>query len=242
MKRIALYLVVSLFFAFQAGAQNLDEILKNYFEANGQAKLLEVKTMVMKGKSMQMGMETPFTQTMKRPGKSYLEVPIQGMMMKQGFDGEKAWMTAPWTGSTDPMELSGIQVKSMKLQSDIDGQLYNWKEKGYQAVLEGTEDMEGIKVYKIKLTDSDGDVYVNYMDAENWIILKTKSTIQNQGSTIEAETFYSNYKEIDGIIMPFAIESKMNGQTVSTIMVEEIVFNVDVDDSIFAMPPKGAGE
>lgn len=242
MKRIALYFSVMLFFAFQAGAQDLNEVLQNYYEANATDKVLEIKSMVMKGKSIQMGMETPFTQTLKRPGKMYLEVPIQGMMMKQGFDGEKAWMIAPWTGSTDPIELSGLQLKSMKLQSDFEGQLYNWEQKGYKAELEGTEEIDGIKTYKVKLTDTDGDIYVNYLDSESWIVLKTKSTIHNQGATIEAETNFSNYKMVDDIPMPFSIESKMDGQTVSSIMVEEIILNTEVDDKIFAMPPKGAGE
>lgn len=242
MKKITMFLTVMLFLAFQSNAQDLNEVLLNYFKANNVEKMQGVQSMTMKGKSMQMGMETPFTQTVKRPGKSYLEVPIQGMTMKQGFDGEKAWMIAPWTGSTDPMELSGLQLKSMKLQSDMDGQMYNWEMKGYKAELEGTEEVDGIKTYKVKLTDADGDIYVNFIDSENWIVLKTKSTIHNQGTIIEAETIYSNYKMVDDIPMPYSIESKMDGQTVSAIMIEEIVFNVDVNDNIFAMPPKDSGE
>lgn len=242
MKKTAMLFFATLMLLINAGAQDLNDVIENYYKANGVDKLQEVHTITMKGKSMQMGMETPFTQTMKRPGKSYLEVPIQGMTMKQGFDGEKAWMVAPWMGSTDPIELSGLQLKSMKMQADMDGQLYNWEQKGYKAELEGTEDLDGIKTYKVKLTDPDGDIFIHFIDSENWIILKTKSIIQNQGATIEAETFYSNYKMVNDIPMPFAIESKVDGQTVSTIMVDEILLNQETDDKIFAMPPKEAGE
>lgn len=242
MKKTTVLFLATFMLLMQAGAQNLNEVLQNYYKANGVDKLQEIQTIIMKGKSMQMGMETPFTQTIKRPGKTYLEVPIQGMTMKQGFDGEKAWMIAPWMGSTDPIELSGLQLKSMKLQADMDGQLYNWEQKGYKVELEGTEDLEGIKTYKVKLTDPDGDIYVNFIDAETWIVLKSKATIQNQGATIESETCYSNYKMVNDIPMPFAIESKIDGQTVSTIMVDEILMNQEVDDKIFVMPPKGSGE
>jgi len=64
----------------------------------------------------------------------------------------------------------------------------------------------------------------------------TKAILKVQGSTIEVETFFSNFKPVEGIIMPFSIESKLDGQTQSHIIVEEIIFDEPINDSIFAKP------
>ncbi len=234
--------ILSLLFGFSflltltAIAQDLDEILENHFEAVGQDKLLEVNTFQMKGKSMNYGMESDFTIFIKRPAKFYLEVPIQGNIMKQAYDGENAWMIAPWTGSTDPQDMTGPQKKGMKMQADFDGQLYNWKEKGYKAEYLGTDDMEGTEVYKIRIIDEDGDEFIHFIDSDSFVILKMKSKMKIQGNEIETETFYSNFKPIEGIIFPFNVETKFGGQTNSNIIIEEIILNPEVDDSIFEKP------
>jgi hypothetical protein len=237
MKKIIMMILGAILAAISSiFGQSLDEILKQYHETIGADKVLQMQTIYSKGKVMQYGMEMEYTNYVTRSGKFYLEVPIQGQLMKNAYNGEIAWMVAPWTGTLDPIELTGIQLESLKRQADIDGMLYDYEKKGYTTTLEGSEDMEGSKVYLIKQVDSEGNIFVHYMDAENYVLLKTKATLVYQGSTIEAETYYSNYKPVDGVILPFNMESKVNGQTQSTIVIEEYVFNKPVDDAIFEKP------
>jgi outer membrane lipoprotein-sorting protein len=230
-------LIIFCFLAvYSLPAQDLKEILNNYYETVGMDKLHQVNNMVTKGKINQMGMDMTYTVTVTRSGKMYLEVPLQGMTMLRAFDGQMAWMTAPWTGSTDPVVLGEFETKAMKTQVDIDGMLFEPETKGYTMEYLGKEDMDGSPVYVIKLKDASGDEYSYYLDAENFVILKAKATLEYQGSKIETETFMSNYKPVEGIIMPFSMESKMNGQLQSTITVDEYLFNQEVNDSIFIKP------
>ena len=233
-KIIALIIGVTAFFV--VSAQDMTEVLKNHYETIGMDKIRQVNNIVTKGNIVMMGTEMPYVITITRSGKLYLEVPIQGMLMKRGFDGTVAWMTAPWTGSSDPIELGDFEKKMIRTQVDIDGMLYEPESKGYKAEFLGKEDMEGSPVYLIKLSDTTGDEYTQYIDAENFVVLKIKGSINYQGSKIETETFYSNYKPVDGIIMPFSMDSKMNGQTQSQIVVTEYLFNQELNDSIFMKP------
>jgi hypothetical protein len=235
MKKLILF-IIALFSVSFLAAQDLNEVLKNHYETIGMDKLHQINNMVTKGTINQMGMDLTYTVTVTRAGKMFLEVPIQGMVMKRGFDGTVAWMTAPWTGSSDPVELGDFEKKMVRVQSDLDGMLYDYENKGYKAEFLGKEDMEGSGVYLIKLTDATGDEYTYYIDAENFVVLKVKGSLNYQGSKIEAETFMSNYKPIEGIIMPYSMESKMNGQTQSIITVNEYLFNQEINDSIFMKP------
>jgi outer membrane lipoprotein-sorting protein len=219
-------------------SQELSEILKTHFKTIGQDKLTEINSMKSSGKTIAQGMELDFEIYTLRPEKFRLEVDIQGAKMIQAYDGEKGWFVAPWTGSTDPIEISGVQLKSIKLQADMDGMLYNYDKKGLTTELVGKEDMEGTEVFKIKQTDKDGDVYYHFIDAENYVLLKTSSKVKVGESEVESETYYSNYEEFEGMMMAYSFESKTNGQTMSQINIEKVEFNPDIDPTIFTMPAK----
>lgn len=241
-KQIHMKKIISLLFAAILASisslygQDLDEVLRQYYEVNGAEKVAGLQTMTTKGKILQGGMEMEFTSIIKRPGKLYIEVPLQGQVMRQGYDGEVAWMVAPWSGSLDPIELTDDQKSSMERQSDMDGTLYNYEEKGYTTTFEGEEDLEGSPVYLIKQVNEKGDIFLHHIDADNFVNLMTKAILKVQGSTIEVETYLSNYKPVKEIIMPFSIESKLDGQTQSHIIVEEYRLDEPVDDSIFEKP------
>lgn len=222
--------------------QGLDEVLQQYFETIGQDKLSTVQSMTMTGKSVQMGMETPFTTITKRPDKFRLEVDIQGQKMIQAFDGEKGWLIAPWTGTSDPQEIPAEQVKFMKWQAEIDGFLYNYREKGLTTELIGKEDLEGTEVFKIQQTNTDGDIFTYYIDTENYVILKSEISTKLMGNEIKQEGNNSNFKEVEGMVFPFSIENRSQGQVMNQVVVDTIIFNQEVNDSIFVMPAKKVPE
>ncbi len=236
MKKLFMSIALTAITIFGLQAQSLQEVLEAYYEASGMEKSLTHESMTVTGKATQMGMETPFSIVQKRPHFFRMEVDIQGATMIQAYDGEIGWMTAPWTGSTDPIELSGMQLDGMKMQADFDGMLYKYEEKGYAAEMMGTDDMEGTEVYKLKFTDEKGNIFYQFIDSDSYILLKTTAVMKQGESEIESETFYSNYKDMDGIIIPFSIESKMNGQTQSQITIETIAYDMDVDETSFHMP------
>ena len=183
-----------------------------------------------------MGMEMPFKMTFKRPKKLYLEVDLQGTKMVQGYDGENGWMIAPWTGSAEPIDIAGAELQQLDENADMDGKLWNYKEKGSELELIGTEDMEGTEVFVLKLTTKEGNIDTYYMDSENYVILKSKSKTVMQGSEVEVETLMSNFQEVDGYIMPYTTEQRFGGQVGMTMNIETVEYNVKVDDSIFAKP------
>ena len=235
-KNILITTLIASIALIPAFAQDVDEILGNYFEAAGQEKLVEVKTMTFIGKIVQMGMEMPFKSITKRPDMAYTEVEFEGSTMKQAYDGQNGWMIAPWTGSDEPIPLTGPDVKQIKDMGDIDTPLWNWKEKGHQLEYTGMEDIEGSKVHVLRLSEEDGNVMDYYFDTESHFIVKTKMTMVVNDSEAEIESFLSNYQERDGIVQPFTIETRMGSQMVTTLLLEVVTFNEEVDDAIFRMP------
>ncbi|MGB5848695.1 MAG: hypothetical protein WBH40_09425 [Ignavibacteriaceae bacterium] len=236
MKKLIIPIFFSLLIFTQLNAQTVDEILANYFETIGQEKLLETETFTTKGKIIQGQFEIPFTSHSKRPMKYRMDASFQGMEIASAFDGEKGWNINPFAGETDPVPMTAEQLDKMKVEADYDGIYYNYEEKGYKVEFTGTEDVDDIETYKLKLTRPNGDVVTSFIDSENYVVLKTASIIKVQGVDTEAETIFSNYKYVDEILSSFAIETKVNGETVVQMVFDEITYNVDFQDSIFDMP------
>jgi outer membrane lipoprotein-sorting protein len=238
MKKLSV-LIITLFVAASSFyAQTLEEVLQKYYKAVNQEKLNTVQTVTVSGKVLQGGMEIPMTIMQKRPTKFRTEATFQGMNILSGYDGEIGWMINPFMGQTEAQPMTEEQLEQTKDQADIDGYLYNYEKKGFTLELLPQEDMDGTKVYPIKVTKKNGDVVNNYLDAENYIVLKTKAKVKMMGVETEAETYFSNYKPVDEMIFPFNIETKAGGQTAVQIVFDSVEFNKEVADSLFVMPVK----
>ncbi len=236
MKKLIIPFLLSIIFFTQSFSQTVDEILAGYFAAIGQEKLLQTETFSTKGKIMQGQFEIPFTSYHKKPMSFKSEATFQGMEIVSAYDNDNGWSINPFAGNSDPQPMTEEQADRMALQADYEGIFYNYKEKGYQVEYSGTEELDDIEVYLLTLTRPNGDVITSYIDSEEYVLLKTKSKMIMQGVENEAETIFSNYKFVDGMLSPYSIETKVDGETVMQMVFDEITYNVEFDDSIFDMP------
>ena len=218
-------------------AQDLDKILKDHFKAIGQKNLEQITSPKIVGTLSSMGMGMDFTMYQKRPDKYKMLIEVQGAQMIQAVDGETAWSINPMMGSSAAVKLSGIEAETMKEQADMDGMLWSYKDKGYQLALEeGSETVNGKDCYVLKLTKKSGNNDFYYMDKESYMIHKVKTSTESYGTPMEVETLLSNYQDVDGYMMPFKIEQMVGGQVAATIEMESVETNVELDDSMFALP------
>ncbi len=214
--------------------QELEEILDRHFYAVGQRELMRKESHIIKATVDQMGMEIPMSIIIKRPNKFRMEMEMQGQKMIQAFDGEKGWMIAPWMNQ-EPQELKGAELKQAMEQTNLEGELFNYARKGSEASLVGKVDLDGTPMYNIKLILMDGTVKNYFIDAEDFMVKKVKGSIITQNNKMDYEQNLSDYKELDGVMLPYKIES-INPMGSATINFSEIIFNERIDDSVFKMP------
>lgn len=233
---IAILAIIVIAFANVAQAQSVNEVLEKHFKAVGQEKLVELNSFYIKAKVSQMGMELPMEMRIKKPDMFITNIDIQGQKMVQAFDGEKGWMIIPMM-SPDPQELAGAQLDQAKEQANMDGELYNYEKKGSNAEMGGKVNVDGKEMFRIKLTDKEGNTKDYFIDASTYLISKVKAKVSAQGQTVDIEQIMSDYKTIDGIAIAMKIESKSPMGT-AVITMEEVKFNEKFDDAIFKQPAK----
>ncbi len=230
--------VFSILFAFlfsviqNAEAQSIDNILNEHFKASGQDQLNNINTVRSYGKALQAGNEFPFLQIQKRPDNIYLEIDIQGMKMVQAYDGEKGYAIEPWI-NPDPRDLTGHELMNLGQMASIDSDLVNWKEKGCKIEYVGREKYGDGKVFILKLIKYSGEAYQFYIDANSYLIRKIVTHTNYEGSTFEGETVLSDYRNINGIKVPFRTEMKYDGQTLMINIIENVEFDVVIEEKFF---------
>lgn len=230
----AIFLNILITSAF-AQEQTLDKILENYYKLNGFDKLQKINTIIMTGHITKQDY-MPMKIIKVRPDKYKMEFDIQDMTAYQSYDGKTAWMTAPWTGNAKPQLMQEDAAKDIKVKADFDGVIYNWKKKEHKAELIGKDSLNNIEVYKIKLTRKDGGVEYYFIDIKEYLLQKKITTRISRGQEIEVASFYSDYRDIEGIKFSFTNENFMGGQPYSTIQYDTIELNKKIDDAIFKMP------
>lgn len=225
--------------ATHSSAQTVDELIKKNIDAHGGIqKLKAVKSIKATGKIIQQGLEIPITLIQKRPANLRMEATFQGKTQVNAYDGESGWKIDPFQGASEPEKVAGDEAKELQEQSDMDGPLVDYKDKGHTVELIGKEDLEGTPVHKLKLTLKNGDVRTIYIDAENYLELRVTSKRKTPGGEIEVDQYFGNYKPVNGIVFPFSLETKVKGETVNQITIDKMEMDVAIDDSLFKMPAK----
>ena len=238
-RSIALVFLLTVLFCIPAQAQTADELIKKNIEARGGLqKIKAVKSMKATGKISQQGLEIPIIVQQKRPGSFRLDVTFQGKTQTQAYDGETGWKIDPFQGSSEPEKIAGDDLKEAQEQSDMDGSLVDYKDKGHTVELMGKEDMEGTPAYKLKLTLKNGDVRYIFLDSQNYLELKVSSKRKTPGGEVEIDSYPGNYKPVNGLMMAHSVESKIKGQTLFTLTIDKVEMDVPIDDAIFKMPVK----
>lgn len=238
-RKLATVLALGLLLAPAVHAQTVDEILAKHFEAQGGLeKLKALNSMRVTGTmALGPGMEAPFTMERKRPGKSRMEFTFQGMTGVQAFDGAKTWSVMPFMGKKDPEYGSDEDNKNAQDDADFDGPMMDYKAKGNTVELVGKESVEGADAFKLKVTKKNGDVQYSYLDAETYLLVKQEGKTKRRGQEFEGETLFSDYKDVDGYMQPFSMESGAKGMPQRQKMTfSKIELNVPLDDARFNMP------
>ena len=238
-RKTLMLLALGLLLAPVVQAQTVDEILaKHYQTMGGLEKIKALNSMRVTGTvGVGPGMDAPFTMERKRPGKSRMEFSLQGMTGIQAFDGEKTWSVMPFTGKKDPEVGSDEDNKNAQDDADFDGVLVDWKAKGHTVELVGKESVEGADTYKLKVTKKNGNVEYHYLDAETYLLVKQEGKVKRRGTEMEGETTFSDYKDVDGYMQPFSMESGAKGAPQKQKMTfTKIELNVPLDDARFVMP------
>lgn len=221
-------LVVSLL-----NAQSLEEIVKKYSAANKQDKISSLSTIRISAKMSMMGMDLPMEMWMKNPDKIKTVTNVNGQEIISVFDGTKGYSVNPMTGSSTPIEMTPEEIKQTQNNNMFRNYMENYLKEGKLTLL-GEEDVNGKPAYKIKADLDGGNSSLMFIDKESYLLTKTSATVNQNGMTMNIDSYPSDYKEFEGLVLPMKTTSSAQGMDM-TIVFDKVEVNVPMDDSVFTI-------
>jgi outer membrane lipoprotein-sorting protein len=220
--------------------QTTDEIVQKAIEARGGvAKLKAVQSERITGRiTFAQGEEGVFVVELKRPLKMHVEISVEGQKIIRVYDGKSSgWMVNPFLESKDAQPMTPEDLKNIADESDFDGPLMDYKTKGNQIELVGKESLDDKPVYRLKLTNKNGDVRSYFLDAASFLVVKWEGVRKTGEQELPWESYFSDFQEVHGLRFPFRIDQGSPGTEVKqTLTAEKIEIDPQIDDSRFGKP------
>jgi outer membrane lipoprotein-sorting protein len=244
MKARMISITLLLFLPLAAAAQTADEIVKKVLDARGGVeKIKAVQSERISGHvSFGQGMEGTFLVELKRPLKMRAEITIEGQQIIRVYGGKSSgWTVNPFAENkgVEPMPVGDL--KNITDEADFDGPLVDYKAKGNQIELAGKEVLDDKPVYRLKLTNKNGDIRSYFFDASSFLLVKWEGVRKNGDQEIPWESFFSDFRDVQGVKYPFRIDQGSPGTEIKqTLTAEKIEINPQLDDSRFTMPAPAA--
>ena len=205
---------------------NVKSIFLNYVNAIGGADILNKVKSISTSASVKIP-NAPFSPKaeikQKHPNLNSLVMSVESMgtLMSQKFDGENGYTEQ--MGQKIPFEKN--QINSEKEKLGLFEEIYLDPNK---MEIISLNQVEGKDLYKIKINEKT----YRYYDAKSYLLIMKEETSSQAGNEIKSITKYSNYKQIEGVLLPHKREIVSGPQTI-VFEITSIKLNEEIDDSFF---------
>jgi hypothetical protein len=218
-------------------AQTADEIIKKHVEKTGGIKAWEAiksikmtATMNMQGQSMtiiDISTKERYLSSSEMQGRKFVQM---------AFNGKTIWGTNPQTMKTEKINDNKTLEDIKRKTKDFPSPYVNYKAKGSKFELLGEQNAEGIDCYKLKMTTkNEGEVSSTrtlFFSKESYLEIASEEEINEEQMKGVIRIVFSDFKEVNGITLPYAITQSMQGQTFP-LKVSSYEINGEIDKTIF---------
>ena len=211
-----------------------DQILDKYYQALGGAAAIEkLQSRVMTGTlTTAQGLEVGYQLNQSGPESVLAQLTTPQGVIERAFSGTSGWEKS----SRGVRDLSDVEMNYIRhyslLYSDI-----KLKDQFSRTSFGGKQKIDGRDVYVIRATTTSGKRETLFFDAETGLLLRRTSATTTPVGSIPEQVDYSDYKDVDGMKLPFTIRFSAVDPSYSGVRkFTEIKLNVPIDPKRFNKP------
>jgi hypothetical protein len=228
----------------------IEVVEKNAAARGGLDAWRQVRTMVWIGHIQSAHAPMPsmqFELQQQRPNKTRFEINAMGQKTVRVFDGALGWKTnAGHDGRPQLRPYTIEETRYAQGAQGIDGPLIDHAAKGIKVTLDGLDEIEGHKAYRLELKLASGETDRLWIDATTFLDIRYDRTPVGAagGATRVVSTRYRDYKTFDGLQIPSVIETGTSagpGSAPDRMVIEKVVVNPPLDKRTFADPAAARG-
>jgi hypothetical protein len=128
--------------------------------------------------------------------------------MEEGTDGSVAWERSALKGPRIKTgEEKAVALRAANIQHDV-----RWREYFQKVECTGVEPLDSHICYRVVLTPKEGQTEIRYYDKKSYLLVRTNMILKTEMGEIPTEMSVSDYRSVDGVLMPFQLKQKVLGQ------------------------------
>lgn len=220
----------------QATAQTLKSITNNYVEfVGGKKNWKKIKTITTSGEYDYGGISFPFKTYSKAPNKYKFKVESNGKYYAQGFDGKNGWKIDAFKNETTPKLLSGSEAKAMANETPVELMDVFLRSNANENIMTyaGKDSVKSHFCYRIKSIEN-GIVEAYYFDTKTYELVMKKTLSTNaELDKAPMNIYYSDYRDIGGVKIPFKTVCESDKQTILIITVNHAELDQPIEEKEF---------
>lgn len=181
----------------------------------------------------------PFVLEMKRPDKTRFEIKTQDQMAVRVFDGSRGWKWRSARGGRPEVQpYTAAELNFARDAPGLDGPLMDYQAKGVAVTLDGIDKVEEHETYRLNIRLASGVSHHIWIDAESFLDIKYDRESSNAfGQSGTVVVYLRDYRTIDGLQVPFTIESGSDtSKSTDKMVIDKVSLNPPLADRIFAKP------
>ena len=178
----------------------------------------------------------PFVLEMKRPNRTRFEIRLQNQTSIRMYDGTRGWkLRRASQGKPQVQPYTPEELNFARDAQVIDGLLVDYQEKGAAVVLDGVDDVDGHKAYRLNVTLPSGVSHHVWIDARTFLDVKYDRKSYNAvGQTAILSVNYRNFKTIGGLQIPLVIETHAEiAKATDRMLIDNVTLNPQLEDRDF---------
>ena len=227
---VSLTLLFNIITVKAADTLNAYNIIQRYINViGGKEKLSRIEDRITEMKGNVQKVDVKMTVYQKQPDK-FKQVILAGEVEQTIlYSNDKGYLKI----NDQVKDIEGMELAKLKNEATLN-LLLNLDTNAIHLTYLGIDTVESKPAYKVLLKNSSLN-WIQYYDIKTGFKVMDEKPIVATQKTYLQKTYYSDFKQVNGIYFPFKIKQKL-GQQDMDFQVTSIKINTGIDDSDFNLP------
>ncbi|WOO41612.1 hypothetical protein [Rubellicoccus peritrichatus] len=213
------------------------EVIRGYLKAQGgEDRLEKVQSIKIEGTVTQGEANYRLLQFKKLPNLVRLNISGENKNFSMGYNGKTAWIKPSKAPQSIPMEAEAAET--FIANATLFSQLYTLRDRQDSINLLGESTVKGEPCYELQVKTLEGSEMIYFLGKNDFLERKVSQFVKSENGVIRNESFFSDFREVPPLTIPFLIESYSEGELSSIVKIKAAKLNAGVFNSYFN-PPGG---
>ncbi len=210
----------------------VENIRENVLDAyGGRARLAQIQSLAAEGSitAIVRGDSGVYRRAWRRDGKLFVDIRYTKSRETRILNGNRALRSVD--GKLE--DVSGPSAAAMAYQYNEVSMPFALLDNSLDIQSRGMDLVDGSEVQVLRCTDRAGNIIDLFVNENTHRIVKTTGTFSIEGKPATLSAEYSNFRFVEGILLPFRIVNSSGTTRISEIAIDDYLVNASLNDSLF---------